>query len=45
MERVFPIIIIALEAIAGLVYLGYGDIRMAIYWIGAGICFTCVIWK
>lgn len=37
MSKVFPTVIIGLAFIAGIVYLCYGDVRQAMYWISVSI--------
>lgn len=40
--RFFPTILIALDALAGAVYFGKGDIRRGIYWLAAAVLTSCV---
>lgn len=42
MKLLFPITLIILDFGAAFVYLLYGDIRRAVYWIAAGILTICV---
>ncbi len=36
-EKIFPLILIALDAMAGLVYLSGGDFKKFIYWMAAAV--------
>ena len=42
MVRIFPIILIILDFLAGVVYLSYGDLRHFFYWIFAAVLTICV---
>jgi len=42
--KIFPSLIIAASAAAGIVYLCHGDWRRGLYWLfaaGLGVCVTC----
>ena len=42
MEKLFPIVLIGLDVMAGVVYACGGDVRRAVYWISAGVLTACV---
>jgi c-di-GMP-related signal transduction protein len=37
MQKFFPIVLIILDILAAVVYLGNGDIRRFVYWIAAAV--------
>lgn len=41
-EYIFPLILIALDALAALVYLADGDCKKCIYWVAAAVLNVCV---
>ena len=36
-EQIFPLILIILQVLAGIVYLFCGNLRMFIYWVAAAV--------
>ena len=36
-EQIFPLILIILDALAGVVYLANGDVKKFIYWMAAAV--------
>jgi hypothetical protein len=42
MKNLFPLILILLDACASAVYMCYGDIKKAVYWIAAAVLNICV---
>lgn len=41
-EYIFPLLLIALDVGAAVMYLAHGDIKKAIYWIAAAVLNVCV---
>jgi hypothetical protein len=44
MEKVFPTILMTLDFIAAVPYICKGDVKMAVYWIAAGVLTLAVTW-
>lgn len=42
MTKLFPITLIVLDVLAGIVYLAYGDFKHGIYWLSAASLTICV---
>ena len=42
MEKIFPIVLITLDFLAGIVYACHSDVRHAVYWFAAGVLTICV---
>lgn len=44
MEKVFPTVLMALDFLAAVPYIVHGDLKMAVYWIAAGVLTLSVTW-
>jgi hypothetical protein len=42
MEKLFPTVLIVLDLAACFVYAWAGDVRLAVYWLAAGVLTICV---
>lgn len=42
MEKIFPVVLIALDVCAAVVYACLGDVRHAVYWLSAAVLTVCV---
>jgi hypothetical protein len=39
---ILPVVMIFLDVVAALVYIGDGNLRMSLYWLSAAVLTTCV---
>lgn len=44
MEKVFPTVLMVLDFLAAVPYAFKGDVKMAVYWISAGVLTLAVTW-
>lgn len=43
-EKIFPTVLMALDYLAAIPYAVKGDVKMAVYWVAAGVLTLAVTW-